>query len=218
MYSWHCITQCAYYWCSTWHCITQCTRVYLLLVRSQTCDDWLVDQPTLLITVKLENGPGTPQFQYTNAQMVRVQFGYSTKVAQVHHSSSTIVALVGTFQLHYKSGERTVQFLKHRCIKKSDDGLVGIANVGERQVWIEPIYITEHQLVDKDCWWLTDGWTMMIMVTTFTLIVLQWRAGDALFTINVILHKSNTTQLVRKLTPVYKSVIHTVAPVGQQRL
>ena len=51
-----------------------------------------------------------------------------------------------------------------------------------------------------------------------TLIVQQWRAGDALFTINVILHKSNTTQLVRKLTPVYKIVAHTVAPVGQQRL
>ena len=93
-----------------------------------------MDQPTLLITVKLENGPGTPQFQYTNAQMVRVQFGYSTKVAQVHHSSSTIVALVGTFQLNYKSGKCIVQFIKHRCIKKSDDGLEGIANVGERQV------------------------------------------------------------------------------------
>ena len=53
----------------------------------------------------------------------------------------------------------------------------------------------------------------MIMVTTFTLIVLQWRAGDALFTINVILHKSNTTQLFRKLIPV-----PTVAPVGQQAL
>ena len=48
---------------------------------------------------------------HTNAQMVRVQFGYSTKVAQVHHSSSTLVALVGTLQLQHTSGECIVQFI-----------------------------------------------------------------------------------------------------------
>ena len=90
-------------------------------------------------------------------------------------------------------------------------------------VWIEPIYITEHQLVDKDWRWLTDGWTMIIMVT------LKFEKAPSpdcsveggrrlIHNKCNIAHKSNTTQLVRKLTSdcVYKIVVHTVAPVGQQ--
>ena len=59
--------------------------VYLLLMRSQTCDDWLVDQPTLLITVKLENGPGTPQFQYTSGPG-----GYTSVTAHKWRVYSTV--------------------------------------------------------------------------------------------------------------------------------